>query len=184
MDDRLTIRAQDTLTDVAFKVCTALSEDGIDAVLCGGSAAEVYVPQDYQSGDVDFVASWLVADERLERSLARIGYAKQGRIYVSGENPVTVDFPSDTVMIWDEAIKGYDTMARDGLVLNITTPYDTVRDRLCWFFWDRPDYQAMKVAVAVARSFNVDLAELKSWAERIGEASRFAEFQDAFDGND
>ena len=179
MDDRLRVTSEDALTDVAFKVCSALAAVGIEAVLCGGSAAEVYVPQEYQSGDVDFAVSWLFANDRMDTALAGIGYSKQGRIYVSGENPVTVDFPADTVMIWDEPITGFDTMTRDGLALNITTPFDTVRDRLCWFFWDIPDYQAMKVAVAIARNCDIDLTALGSWAERIGEAARYQEFQAA-----
>jgi hypothetical protein len=174
----LRITQQDNLTDVAFKVCTALNQREIRAVLCGGSAAEVYVPQTYKSGDVDFIVSWLVDDSRVESIVDAIGYKRKGRIFVCESNPVTLDFPSDTLMIWDEAISAYDTLTRGDLVLHVQTPYDTVRDRLCWFFMDRPDYQAMQVAVAVAKTYEIDLTALESWADRIGESNRFKEFRD------
>lgn len=41
MDDGLSVTSKDTLTDVAFKACSALAAVGIEAVLCGGSAARV-----------------------------------------------------------------------------------------------------------------------------------------------
>lgn len=173
----LTIAKGDDLTTVAFKVCTALHRERVRAVLCGGSAVEVYVPQEYKSGDVDFIVSWLADSTRVDAIVKEIGYERQGRIYVCEANPVTLDFPSDALMIWDEAVTAFDTLTRDDLVLHIQTPFDTVRDRLCWFFMDRPDYQAMQVAAAVAKAYNVRMEDLESWAERIREQDRFTEFR-------
>lgn len=170
------ITSTDTLIDIAFKVCTTFERAGKKIVLCGGSAAEFYVPQDYQSGDVDFILPWLTHMSEIDLIAQSIGYFRKGRIFSNADTFVTLDFPSDELLIWDEHVKDFDTFHRDGLVLYVQTPYDTVRDRLCWFFWDRPDYQAMHVAVAVARKWDVDLVSLKEWAERIGMAERFAEF--------
>ena len=134
------------------------------------------MPQDYQSGDVDFIVSWLVDDARIDSVVASIGYSRKGRIYVCPDNRVTLDFPSHDLMIWDEAVTDFNTMRREDLVLYVQTPFDTVRDRLCWFFYDRPDYQAMEVAASVAKVHSVDIRALEAWAARIGEIARFDEF--------
>lgn len=177
MAQDISIVSEDPLRRVAFKVCTALDRIGVRAVLCGGSAAEIYVPQAYQSGDVDFIAQWFVDSEKIDAAVAEIGFMKKGRIYVCADNPVTLDFPSDDLMIWDEAVTAFDTLQEDGLVLHVQTPFDTVRDRLCWFFVGQPDYQSMRVAAEVARAYDIDVHKLEIWAERIGEAKRFAEFK-------
>jgi hypothetical protein len=181
MASDLTILTTDTLTDVAFKVCSAFHREGVTAVLCGGSAAEVYVPQDYKSGDVDFIVSWLVDRPRIDRIVGPIGYERKGRVLVCQSNIVTLDFPSDELMIWDEAVTAYDTMTKGDLVLKIQTPFDTVRDRLCWFFCETRDYQSMRVAASVARQYDVDLDGIEAWAKRIGELERFHEFRQALE---
>ena len=179
MASDLTIVSTDKLTDVAFKVCTAFDRAGITAVLCGGSAAEVYVPQAYKSGDVDFIVSWVVDRARIDEIVGPIGYERTGRILVCKSNLVTLDFPGDELMIWDEVVTAYDTLSRDDMVLKIQTPFDTVRDRLCWFFYDSRDYQSMGVAVSVAKQYGVDLERIESWANRIGQSERFSDFRRA-----
>jgi hypothetical protein len=179
MASDLRIVRTDTLTDVAFKVCTALDREGVKAVLCGGSAAEVYVPQEYQSGDVDFIVSWLVDDKRVESIVAELGYRRQGRVFVCEDNRVTLDFPSDVLMIWDEAVTKFDTLARGDMVLHVQTPFDTVRDRLCWYFSDSRDFQSLAVAVAVAKACSVDVDQVAEWAARIRESTRFEDFRRA-----
>jgi hypothetical protein len=175
----LKIVRTDSLTDIAFKVCTALDQEGVKAVLCGGSAAEVYVPQEYQSGDVDFIVSWPVDDKRLERIVGELGYRRQGSVYVCDDNRVTLDFPSDVLMIWDEAVTRFDTLTRDGMLLHVQTPFDTVRDRLCWYFSDVRDFQSLGVAVAVAKACDVGVDKVAEWAASIGESARFEDFKRA-----
>ena len=51
----MNITRESSLREVAFAVCTALHERGIEVVLTGGSAATVYAPHAYQSRDIDFV---------------------------------------------------------------------------------------------------------------------------------
>jgi hypothetical protein len=72
-------------------------------------------------------------------------------------------------------------MTKGDLVLKIQTPFDTVRDRLCWFFCETRDYQSMRVAASVARQYDVDLDGIEAWAKRIGELERFHEFRQALE---
>ena len=68
--------ADATLTDVAFAVCTALERAGEHAVLCGGSAATFYIPEVYQSRDLDFVVRFGTRSIDVDAALNPLGYVR------------------------------------------------------------------------------------------------------------
>jgi hypothetical protein len=68
--------ANSTLTDVAFAVCTALERAGEHAVLCGGSAATSYEPEEYESRDLDFVLHFGALTTTVDAALVPLGYVR------------------------------------------------------------------------------------------------------------
>ena len=167
-----------SLQDVAFIVCTALSQNGLTAVLTGGSAATYYAPHVYQSRDIDFVIE-LVAPEGRRRgaeALKDLGYAELGGTYSHSTNPFTVEFPPGPLAVGDDRISGWKTVNKDGLLLNILTPTDCVRDRLMWFYLQPTDRSSLTAAVGVAKAHAIDVELIRSWSAREGFTDKFDEF--------
>lgn len=157
-----------SLVDVAFAACTVLDRAGETAVLCGGSAAAYYVPDLYQSLDIDFVVEVGAAPHVVDRALATIGYlrASEGH-YRNDRLPYTLAFPIGPLAIGREYVAAWRTQRREDRVLHVYTPTDVVRDRFL-HYWAWGDRTALDVALAVARAHaaDVDLAAFTAWTER------------------
>lgn len=163
-----------TLTDVCFKVCTALDKAGTVAVLVGGSAATYYAPEAYQSDDVDFIIR-LGGSSAAVEALERIGFKEREGLYYSDETRYTLEFPAGPLMVGDDYISNYATVRRDDEVLYVLQPYDSVRDRLLWYYHYR-DYSALNAAAAVAARNDVDIGSLRAWSVREGAPDKFESF--------
>ena len=157
-----------TLVDVAFAACTVLARAGETAVLCGGSAAAYYVPDLYQSLDVDFVVEVGAAPHVVDRALAALGYLRAGEGHYRNEAlPFTLAFPIGPLAIGREYVTAWRTERRLDLLLHLYTPTDVVRDRFL-HYWAWGDRTALDVALAVARSrpADIDLDVVRAWTER------------------
>ena len=169
------LAAQATLSDVAFAVCSALDRAGETAVLCGGSAAAYYVPDRYQSLDVDFVLHVGRARVVVDRALESIGYGRAAEdFYRHPELPYTIEFPIGPLSIGRERVTAWRTDHRDDDTrLHVLAPTDVVRDRFL-HYWAWGDRSALEVALAVARerAADVDLAAFRAWTERELAADR------------
>jgi len=156
------------LVDVAFAACTVLARAGETAVLCGGSAAAYYVPDVYQSLDVDFVVEIGAAPHVVDRALATLGYARiaEGR-YRNPALPYSLAFPIGPLAIGREFVTAWRTDHRGDLLLHVYTATDVVRDRFL-HYWAWGDRTALDAAVAVARAHpgEVDLEAFNSWTRR------------------
>lgn len=181
MTDPIRIASTDDLRKIAFKVCTHLSNNEVTAVLTGGSAATVYAPEAYQSRDVDLILHFYQTLRDVENLIAEIGWEREGRIYVHPAVPIMLDFPDDNLMVGGEAIESFDTLSEDGLLLHVLNPTDCVRDRLAHFYWYH-DRSALAAALAVARSYPIDLEIIAAWSEREGETGKFTEFRERAEG--
>jgi hypothetical protein len=74
------ISASSSLIDVAFIVCTALEQVGIQAVLVGGSATTLNRRHAYASRDLDFVISFAQQGARSVRVEVLSRYTREGQI--------------------------------------------------------------------------------------------------------
>ena len=160
-----------SLVDVAFAACTVLARAGETAVLCGGSAAAYYVPDRYQSLDIDFVVEVGAAPHIVDRALATIGYtlAAEGH-YRHDRLPFMLAFPIGPLAIGRDYVTAWRTDRRAGALLHVYTPTDVVRDRFL-HFWAWGDRTALEVALAVARARrDVDLDAIRAWVDREMEA--------------
>ena len=163
-----------TLVDVAFAACTVLQRAGETAVLCGGSAAAYYVPDLYQSLDIDFVVEVGAAPHVVDRALATIGYVRvaEGH-YRHGTLPYMLAFPIGPLAIGREYVTSWRTDRHEDLLLHVYTPTDVVRDRFL-HYWAWGDRTALDVALAVARAraADVDLGAFRAWTQRELAADR------------
>jgi len=165
------------LIDAAFAVCTALDRAGTTAVLTGGSAATFYAPADYQSLDLDFVITLRAPDGSGAQALLDVGYRLEGDYYVHSEWPFPLEFPPGPLMVGQDHIVHWSTHRRDGQLLHVLTPTDSVRDRLAaYLFWK--DFSGLEQALAVARAqlAAVDIEAVESWCRNEGHLARFREF--------
>lgn len=171
------ITARDDLRIMAFKVCTALDDAGIRAVLTGGSAATIYAPEAYQSRDADFIASWYTREREFDETMRLLGFKKDGRVFSHPFSPYTLEFPDEQIMIGETFVGEYDTVVEGDFHLHILKPVHCVCDRLASFYWYQ-DRSALKAAVAVAINMKVNLYEVEAWSETHGEMAKFAEFKE------
>jgi len=156
-----------TLIDVAFATCTALTRAGETAVLCGGAAAAYYVPNRYDSPDLDFIVQIGAAPHVVDRALATIGYGRSADgDYRHDRLRYTVEFPIGPLAIGRDLVTVWRTDRRGDEVLFVFTPTDVVRDRFL-HYWVWGDRAALDVALAVARArSDIDLDLIRAWTER------------------
>jgi hypothetical protein len=160
--------ANSTLTDVAFVVCTALERAREHAVLCGGSAATFYVPEKYESRDLDFVLHFGALTTVVDAALAPLGYIRAPeKLYRHPVARFTVEFPPGPLAIGSETVTKHATERRGDLVLHVYSPTDVVRDRFM-HFWAWGDERALRVALDVAAACcpAIDVASIEAWTER------------------
>jgi hypothetical protein len=180
----MNLTASATLVDVAFAVCTALDRAGTIGVLTGGSAATYYVPERYQSLDVDFVLRVVPQQGVIDEAMTRLGFALAATgMYEHPAIKYTVEFPHGPLAIGRDIITVWSTEHRGNELLHITNVTDCVRDRFM-HFWAWNDRSALDVALAVAgqhRSVFDDLG-FRAWteAERAADKSYPQEKVDEF----
>jgi hypothetical protein len=176
------IDASSTLREVAFVVCTALDHAAVTAVLTGGSAATVFAPGVCQSLDLDFVLQAQAKDSRGADVLASLGYRIDDNVYRHEDNPLTLEFPGNQLMIGGDLIGEWATLRESGYLLHILTPTDCCRDRLAGFlFWQDRGSLVQAAAVAGAQCDHVDLGVVRRWCQREGHLDAFEEFSRVLD---
>ncbi len=176
----MTITASTSLRDVAFVVCTALHQEGVTAVLTGGSAATVYAPEAYQSRDLDFIVEFRSQGADAAGALANLGYRLAGDHYEHIENFLLLEFPKGPLAVGGDLIREWETLREGELLLHIIKPTDCCRDRLAGFlFWSDRGSLDQAVAVARAQSEMVNIEAVRAWCDSEGHAEKFAEFERA-----
>lgn len=170
-----------SLREMAFIVGTALHEAGIAAVLSGGGAATVYAPEAIQSHDLDFILAYWSSMGVSARPLLDLGFLPKGGSYAHPGSSITLEFPQGPLSIGSDLITYWDTLEEHGRVLNILSPTDCVRDRLCWFpFYGNIDYSALEQALAVAVHYEIDTERIRRWCEVEGVMERYAIFESRY----
>ncbi|HTD37018.1 MAG TPA: hypothetical protein VK669_05865 [Candidatus Limnocylindrales bacterium] len=157
-----------TLRDVAFTVGTALARAGVDAVLCGGSAATFYAPDVYQSEDLDFVLTFGAEDAvAARRALESLGYTLRNAMFFHDASHFTVEFPVGPLKIGEETVSDVDTVRRGEQSLRIIGATAVVKDRLLKYAaWD--DFSSLRAALGVARTIDLDLDDVRAFMSREG----------------
>jgi hypothetical protein len=162
----MSLSAEASLVDVAFAVCTALDAVGETAVLTGGSAATFYAPDSYQSRDADFILRFGASRKIVDPAMSALGYERTpAGMYEHAQIAYTVEFPPGPLRVGRDLIATWRTARRQGELLQVLTPTDSVRDRfIAYFAWSDYSALAAAVSVAVARYDEFDRAQFEKWA--------------------
>lgn len=161
---------------LAFEVSTALTSAGIPAVLTGGAAAMYWSEGSHQSYDLDFVVTMWLQDGTEGRVMEAIGFERFRRYWRRDGTEFFVEFPPGPLMVGQDDVRAWATECRGDQTLQILTPTDSVRDRLCAFYFWR-DLGALAAAIEIAVRCPVDLPAIAVWSEREAEMERFGEFE-------
>ncbi len=171
----MTIKADTSLREVAFMVCTALDRVGITAVLTGGSAASIWAPEAVQSHDCDFVVAFGSAKSAPGTVMYNLGFTQKGGTYFHSRNPIAVEFPPGPLSVGAEQIERWETLVEGRNTLHVLSPTDSCRDRLAGFYhWH--DYASLDQALAIANKHEVNLRVIRQWSLQEGAEAGYREF--------
>ena len=173
------INKNSTLKEVAMIVCKALSDEGINAVLSGGAVVSIYSDNRYESLDLDFIAYG--GAREIDRVMKKLGFTKNpSRYYEHPESDFFVEFPSPPLAIGKRPINTFEEIKSDQGIIRLLKPTHCVMDRLAAFYhWN--DRQAFEQALLVARSHEIDMAEVEAWSEEEGMQKKFIQFRDSLE---
>lgn len=137
-----------SMTELAAIIARHLGGQGIEVVLVGGLAVEIYSQNLYLTKDIDMVNTNYVAPKQLHQAMAELGFTKKGRVFVSETTDISVEFPTAPLSVGDEFITTTATITLPGGIIPILRVEDVVKDRLVAFIhWQ--DRQSLVQAVAV-----------------------------------
>jgi hypothetical protein len=162
-----------TIEEVAAPVCTALERQGIQVVLCGGAVVSIYSENEYESYDLDFVATGLAS--RTGGVMEELGFTREGRHWRHPRSRFWVEFPPGPVQVGDVTVREFARRSTPFGVLRLLAPTECVMDRLAGYYhWSDP--QCLDQALSVARRQPVDLSRIEEWSRGEGEDARFRDF--------
>jgi hypothetical protein len=160
------IKATSSLSDVAAIVASALRGIGYDPVVVGGSACTLHAPNAYRSMDIDMVVIGGI-DKRSElvASMKALGFGLTNGMFAHPESEYTVEFVPSPVAIGDYVIGEFATIATSFGEIRVLRAADAICDRFNKFVVWR-DFDALKVAVDVARTCGVPAEVVEDFVDR------------------
>jgi predicted nucleotidyltransferase len=147
----------------------ALDEAGLDMTVVGGSAVTVWRPDDWSSGDIDFVGAAASAQvaEVLE---GKFGFERDGRHWIDAALRIFVERPGSQLQPFGA---GTVTVPRFGVKVRVISIEDLIIDRA--HAWDGSgDTEMWKQAADLLRYPSADQGKVeeKAAAEDLTEALR------------
>ena len=122
-----------SLAEVAAFVCEHLRSSGFDAVVVGGSAITIHVPQVYTSFDIDLAVTNGARRHGFQKALEEIGFHACGRNYAHPDTVYTVDFVAETPYIDQHAITEFIEVQTSLGVVRTYRLEDALADRIAAF---------------------------------------------------
>ena len=144
-----------SIIKLAAIVAEHLARHGIDVVLVGGLAVEIYTDNLYLTKDIDMVNTNYQSPKKLNSALAELGFHKEGRIYVNDTTDITLEFPPGPLAVGNTLIP-IDQITRvgDGQI-PILSIEDVIRDRLAaYIHWG--DRQSLVQALAMMLKHDIE----------------------------
>ena len=122
------------IIDLAAIIANHLQLHGIDVVLVGGLAVEIYSENLYLTKDIDMVDTSYQEAAVFRRAMAAIGFIKQGRVYINETTAICVEFPTAPLSVGDELIKEITVVNTPAGAIPILFATDVIKDRLAAYF--------------------------------------------------
>ena len=166
------------IVELAAIVAENLQQHGIDVVLVGGLAVEIYSDNLYLTNDIDMVNTNYSKPADLHKAMGEIGFRKQGRVYVSDTTDITVEFPPGPLSVGDDFITSTTIAKVARGVIPILLIEDVVKDRLAAFMhWK--DRQSLVQAMAILLKHRLKPTVFKKFCTRENNVSDY-ELLEAF----
>lgn len=163
------------ITELAVIVAQHLQSHGIEVVLVGGLAVEIYTENLYLTEDIDLVNTNYQAPKRLRAAMAELGFTKQGRVFVNASTSVTVEFPTAPLAVGNELIKKTVIAKTVSGSIPILRIEDVVKDRLAAFMHWR-DHQSLVQAVMLMLKNDLKPIKFKSFCTSEDEVDHYTLF--------
>ena len=164
--------------ELAAYIQEQLRESNIDVVLSGGSCVSIYSNNQYVSMDLDLVNNNIfpLKKKLVNASMNKIGFIKYDRHYIHPDTEIIVEFPLGPLAVGEEQISNINTIELSTGNLSIISPTDCVKDRLTWFYHDN-DLQGLHQALLVAKSNQIDIAEVERWSKSEDKEEEFTKIK-------
>lgn len=162
--------------EIAAFICDHLNQHKISATLTGGACVTIYSKNNYESGDLDFIAGEVSKDE-LDPIMKLIGFERtmSMRHYEHPNSPFFVEFPPGPLSVGDELIRSTATLKTKYGALSLLKPEDSVKDRLAAFYhWG--DRQSLEQAVLICKNHSINLNIIKKWSENERSLEKYKYF--------
>ena len=160
------------ITELSALVAEHLQNHGIEVVLVGGLAVEIYTENLYLTKDIDMVNTNYQPPAKIHAAMAELGFHKKGRVYVNDTTDITVEFPSAPLSVGDELIKTTTRQRIADKEIPILKVVDVVKDRLAAFMhWQ--DRQSLIQATAIILKHQLSLQSFKDFCEREGDSEHY-----------
>ena len=163
-----------SIKELAGIVGQAFENNGIDAVLVGGSCVTIYTENKYQSYDLDYIT--YETEKNASKVLKKLGFKYDShKYYIHSECPFFIEFLAPPIAIGNEPIKKLKTLKIKTGMIKLLTPTDCVKDRLAaYFYWN--DRQCLDQAVMVSESQDINLENIKNWAKNENQLEKLGHF--------
>jgi len=167
-----------SIQELAALICESLKNEGLKTTLSGGACAEIYSNKKYVTGDLDFVVNYIWPENQkiIDRVMTRLGFEKNGRIFINSSVPYSIEFPPGPLGIGaEDNIHPIELKFKTG-ILSLLSATDSAKDRLVAYFHAN-DLQCLEQALIICQTNNVDMENIRKWAKHEGKPDRFKEFE-------
>ncbi|MBE7536069.1 MAG: hypothetical protein HS124_10120 [Anaerolineales bacterium] len=163
--------------ELAAYIQDALQAEGISVVLSGGSAVSFYSSNKYVSKDLDLINTGFARRSKIKSVMENLGLTEKGRYFVHPDTTFFIEFPDGPLSVGEEPVKEISEFELSTGTLQVLSPTDCVKDRLCaFYFWN--DLQGLEQAILVTKSQRVGLKEIKRWSKVEGKEKEYKSFTD------
>lgn len=134
-----------------------LAEDGIEPILVGGAAVELYTAGGYATKDVDLA---LPTSPKVDRAFAELGFAKHGRYWYHDDLDLLFEAPAPEGLPGEESRRR--TIRVEGLPVTVLGVEDLILDRLrAWVHWQSGEDRRWARRLAVLYRDELDWGYLR-----------------------
>lgn len=161
------------IIELAAIIAEHLQNLGIEVVLVGGLAVEIYTENLYLTKDIDMVNTNYKSPRELNSAMGDLGFVKKGRIYVNPSTEITVEFPPGALSVGDEPITSTTTVLLMKGTIPILQISDVIKDRLVAYIHWR-DKQSLVQALAILLKHPIKVESLKPFCDSEGKAELYS----------
>jgi hypothetical protein len=161
-----------SIVDLAAILAEHLKSHGIEVVLVGGLAVEIYTANLYLTKDIDMVNVNYQKPSRLYDVMAELGFYRRGRIYIHDTTDISVEFPTGPLAVAGHRITRTTIANTPKGAIPILYVEDVVKDRIAAYIHWR-DKQSLIQAVSILLQHNLLLNEFKFFCLEEGDLSHY-----------